>query len=211
MQQSQAPGPHILNGRGNSLGRGSLTKRREPLYPGLKGLGEPVIILDTYMYDKTHCRTLISSTTCCQNTSKSWTSSGTPRNLRAVDADATGFSASTAASVGLSSATAVLPSVDDVVSDSVKLLCAAPHASASDEDGTTPLAPFSRALALWYLTFAASRRAAASSCRFVSSGSSFSASRAAYAASRSIRAITICLILTLGCNCAVAERKGPRE
>jgi hypothetical protein len=59
-------------------------------------------------------------------------------------------------------------------------------------------------------TFSASRFAAASSPFFFSSGLSFSASRAAYAASRSISAMTICLMLTLGCRPAVAERNGPR-
>lgn len=155
--------------------------------------------------------TFMSSTTCFQKTSNNRTFSGTPLNLRTGvpslslpfnsvlgllgDSEMEDFSGS----VG----------VDDSTVGEVAVAQALDSA-AGDVGDDTWWAPFCLALDFCSFTFSARRLAAASSCRLVSSGSSFSASRAAYAASRSIRAMTICLILTLGWSCAVAERKGPR-
>lgn len=149
--------------------------------------------------------TLTSSTTCSQNTSKSLTFSGIPRNLR------TG-SPSFSFSFPFSSFSPSSSPVDSLFSSAGAGdvgLVGSPHPDSSLNSRAGLVAPFVRARVRCALTRSASRRAAASSCRFTSSASSFSASRAAYAAKRSISAITICFILTLICSCAVAERNGP--
>jgi hypothetical protein len=150
--------------------------------------------------------TLISSTTCSQNTSKSLTFSGIPRNLR------TG-SPSFSFSFPFSNFSPSAPSVDSLFSSAGAGdvgLVGSPHPASFLNSRAGLVTPFARARVRCALTRSASRRAAASSWRFTSSASSFSASRAAYAAKRSISAITICLMLTLICSCAVAERNEPR-
>ena len=151
-------------------------------------------------------RTLMSSTICCQNTSNNLTFSGIPLNLRTAaspfsslgDSPFASWAAWPGPSVSLANTEVGLGSSELQMSTST--FCS-PSLPAVDV--------FARSLAFWILTFSASRRAAASSCLLVSSGSSLSASRAAYAASRSINEMTICLMLTFGCNWAVADRKGP--
>ena len=151
-------------------------------------------------------RTLMSSTICCQNTSNNLTFSGIPLNLGTVtspfssssDSPFTSWVTWLGSSMSLAGAEVGLGNSEPQMSTST--FCT-PSLTATDV--------FARSLAFWILTFSASRRAAASSCLLVSSGSSLSASRAAYAASLSINDMTICLMLTFGCNCAVADRKGP--
>ena len=141
----------------------------------------------------------MSSTTCFQKTSNSCTSSGTPRNLRTGEPSLSFPFPNFSSMFELG----VVGKTSDF-SDSEKVVVAGdvgtPQAFASGpaEVGEAARCAFSRALSFCSFTLSARRRAAASSWRFVSSGSSLSASRAAYDASRSIRAMTICLILTLG-------------
>jgi len=148
----------------------------------------------------------MSSTICCQNTSNNLTFSGIPLNLRTVTSP---FPSS---SNSLFTPWVTWPrSSASLAGTEVGLCDSEPQTSTSAF--CTPMLPgvdvLARSLAFCISTFSASRRAAASSCFLVSSGSSLSASRAAYAASRSISEMTICLILTFGCNWAVADRKGP--
>lgn len=148
----------------------------------------------------------MSSTTCCQNTSKSLTFSGIPLNLDAVMS----LFSSLCDSPFTPRVTWVRSSTSFAGAEAG--LCGSEFQASTSTFGTPSLPAvdtFARSLAFCILTFSASRRAAASSCLLVSSGSSLSASRAAYAASLSINEITICLMLTFGCSWAVADRKGP--
>ena len=148
----------------------------------------------------------MSSTTCCQNTSNNLTFSGIPLNLRTEvspfsslsDSPVTPWATRLRSSASFAGAEVGLCGSELQTSTSTVCISLLPVVDV-----------FARSLAFCTLTFSASRRAAASSCLLVSSGSSLSASRAAYAASRSINEMTICLMLTFGCNWAVADKKGP--
>lgn len=170
--------------------------------------------------------TLIKLTTCCQNTSNNLTSSGIPRNLRTLPS----------APIRRTGLPSIMPSSPPGTSKSLtasgcpggRTLTAAPHPSVSSPCWTAalPLAgggiepPSSLSLlrpsssitrrlrSLCRRTSRSSRRFASSSPRRRSSGGSFSASLAAYEARRSIMAITMDLMATFGCSCAVAERNG---
>jgi len=139
----------------------------------------------------------MSSTICCQNTSNNLTFSGIPLNLCTVASPFSSFCDSPP-----TGRVTWVRSPTSLAGAEVGLCGSEPQMSASKF--WVPLLPaadaFARSFAFCVLTFSARRRAAASSCLLVSSGSSLSASRAAYAASLSINEMTICLMLTLGCN-----------
>ena len=124
-------------------------------------------IIYTFWKLRGNSQTLMSSTTCFQNTSNNWTSSGTPRNFRTVRpslllpfADPSPNEES------------VSVSVTEDFSVSVEIVCATegggdPQALASDVVGEAGSGgrklPFSRERAFCIFTFSARRRAAASS------------------------------------------------